>query len=86
MPAAGTFGTAGKGILTGPGYLGTDLAILKDFRISESRAAQVRIEMFNAFNQVNFLNPSTVFNSASFGTIGSALPGRQLQGGLKFAF
>jgi len=86
MPAAGTFGTAGKGILTGPGYLGTDLAILKDLRISESRAAQVRIEMFNAFNQVNFLNPSTVFNSASFGTIGSALPGRQLQGGLKFAF
>lgn len=86
MPAPGTFGNSGKGILTGPGYVGTDLAISKNFNFSEGKALQFRWEMFNAFNQVNFLSPNTTWNSPAFGTIGGALPGRRMQAGLKFNF
>ncbi|MGH9325261.1 MAG: hypothetical protein ACRD2B_01020, partial [Terriglobia bacterium] len=53
----GTFGNIGKNFLRGPGLFNTDLALLKDTRISERVSLQFRAEFFNAFNSVNFNNP-----------------------------
>lgn len=86
LPARGTYGTSGRGILRAPGYFGTDMSFVKKLTISESQNMQLRWEMFNIFNHPNFFNPVTVFNAANFGTISQAQPSRQMQIGLKYAF
>ena len=60
LPARGTFGTAGRNIIRGPGFFNTDLSLLKDFRITESRYLQFRAEFFNIFNHPNFTGISSL--------------------------
>jgi hypothetical protein len=67
MPAAGTFGNAGLGYLTGPGYMNWDMALAKKVPIGlgERRQLQLRGEAYNAFNhtEYNALSSSIRFNS-----------------------
>jgi hypothetical protein len=66
----GTVGT--RGILRGFNSFNTDLAISKYFHITEKHRIQLRAEAFNAFNRVNFNNPSSnlnIANPTSFGEI-----------------
>lgn len=83
---AGTWGTSGKNILEGPGSYNFDMALNKDFRISESQSLNARLEMFNAFNHANFGNPTTSMSSSSFGKILSASSARVGQVALKYVF
>ncbi len=87
-PAAGVgvVGNAGKGILTGPGYSGMDISLMKRFYISENKNVQFRVEVFNALNHANFFPVTSVFDTATFGTTGTALDSRQIQLGLKFNY
>ena len=85
-PAAGSVGNAGKGILTGPGYSGTDISLMKRFSVGENKNLQFRAEVFDATNHANFFPVTTVADSATFGTTGSALDNRQIQFGLKFNY
>ena len=63
----GTIGSAGRGVCEGPRLFQTDLSLYKNIQISKRVKAQLRFEMFNIFNNVNFLegsvangfNPST---------------------------
>ncbi len=67
--AAG-FGDAPIGQLTGPDQFNFDLAILKRTRLgwpTDGSNLEFRTEMFNAFNHPQFANPSTAFNTATFG-------------------
>jgi hypothetical protein len=57
----GTIGSAGRGICEGPGLFQTD-SPLQNIRISNRVKAQLRFEMFNIFNTVNFLS-NTGFNT-----------------------
>lgn len=84
--AIGTFGNTGKNILRAPGFFDTDLALLKDTRITERTSVQFRAEFFNAFNHVNFGGPDNIFTDGSFGQILSASDPRILQFALKFIF
>ena len=52
----GTFGTAGRGICTGPDYSQVDLSFYKNIRLGARVKAQLRFEIFNIFNRVNFLS------------------------------
>lgn len=54
LPAQGTYGTAGRNILLGPGYFNTNLSLMKDFHFTEARYVQFRVEFFDAFNHPNF--------------------------------
>jgi hypothetical protein len=83
-PAAGSPGGSGRGILSGPALLNTDIALLKDVSVRESMRFQLRGELFNAFNQVNFNSPTTSLASTQFGRIASAQAGRTVQLGVKF--
>jgi hypothetical protein len=47
---------------------------------------QVRVEIYNIFNQVNYGNPNASFGAANFGTITSAGSMRQFQLGGKLLF
>jgi hypothetical protein len=56
-PAAGTFGTAARNSLFGPGFFQADLSVAKNFSIKESLSCQFRTDIFNLFNIVNLDNP-----------------------------
>jgi hypothetical protein len=85
--AIGTFGTAPRNHIRGPGSFAVDLAVLKNIPVREKMNLQFRTELFNAFNQPNFSAPfSTHSTPARFGRIESAGEPRIIQLGLKFLF
>jgi hypothetical protein len=84
----GQIGTLERGACTGPGLFQTDLAFYKTVRASSRVQLQLRFEVFNVFNRVNFLsqglnttmNPvSVTYNTADAATATSitayTLPG-----------
>ncbi len=84
-----TFGNVGRFLPDnlGPPLHTWDLSLLKDFQLSERFRLQFRTEMFNAFNQVNFANPSgTTFGQPDFGVITGAERARIVQFGLKLYY
>ena len=84
---AGTFGSAGRGEVIGPGIINWDFSTSKDFHITSSDYIQFRFEAFNFLNHPNWGDPNTTFNSVAFGTINSTRTEmRRLQFGLKFVF
>ena len=86
----GTVGT--RGILRGFNSLNTDLAIAKYFPIKEHYRIQLRAEAFNAFNRVNFANPSlstaspTTFGEISLSSANSVAAARVMQFAARFEF
>jgi outer membrane receptor protein involved in Fe transport len=57
-PALGTFGTSRRNQYYGPGYSDVDLSVFKNIKIYERLTVQLRAEMFNLFNRVNYAPPS----------------------------
>jgi hypothetical protein len=57
-PAPGTFGTLRRNQFYGPGYSDVDLSVFKDTHIKERVTIQLRAEMFNLSNRVNFAPPA----------------------------
>jgi Carboxypeptidase regulatory-like domain/TonB-dependent Receptor Plug Domain len=51
----GTIGSAERGDCTGPGYFQTDLAFYKNFPMKNGMKLQFRWDIFNIFNNTNFL-------------------------------
>jgi hypothetical protein len=87
--AIGTPGNAGRRSFASPGQLNFDLALLRNFRFSEAKALQFRLESFNTFNHAQFFGPASVegdFDSALFGHVVKAAPPRLIQIALKFTF
>jgi hypothetical protein len=70
--------------MDGPGLSNSDLALLKDFHVSEQFKVQFRAEFFNAFNQAYFNDPVSTVSDPNFGKIFSAHEPRDVQFGLKF--
>jgi len=86
IPALGTFGTLGRGLLTGPGNATVNFGVFKTFTIAERHQLQFRSEFFNLFNRVNLGNPNTVVSNAAFGRITSAGDPRVIQLALRYRF
>jgi hypothetical protein len=87
QPAPARFGNQGVGILRGPGFFNTDLAILRNFALpGENRKLQLRGEFLNATNHTNFGLPGRVLNAPGFGVISSAGPARRIQIGARIVF
>ena len=80
-------GTAPIGDIIGPGYFSWDLSLRKNFKLPiESMGFMIELDAFNAFNRINYSNPSTTVTSGSFAQITNSQPPRQLQLGAKFTF
>lgn len=79
----GQYGQSGRNILSGPAFINTDFAILKEFPFRDRYRVQFRGEFFNVFNQVNFNNPDNTVTDSTFGQIRGAGGGRVIQFGLK---
>jgi len=69
--------------LRAPGYNNWDMSIQKYFPIHEDVRLQFRLDMFNAFNHVNFYKPDTNFGSGTIGSLNAAWGPRQMQAALK---
>jgi hypothetical protein len=87
--ALGSPGTASRRSFYGPGAMNFDLALLKNFKLSESKQLQFRLETFNTFNHTQFFGPVAVdgdVDSQTFGHVVKAAPPRLVQLAAKFTF
>ena len=65
-------GTANPALVRGLGRWTADISLGKSFRVTESVTLQLRGDAFNAFNHVNYSDPSTGITSPDFGKLTSA--------------
>ncbi len=71
------FGSAGQGILEGPGFKNVDYSLIKNIQIKEDLRLQFRAEIFNIFNTPQFGTPNASLNAATAflpTTAGGAFP------------
>ena len=89
QPAMGNYGDSSRDILRAPGVENVDASFFKSISLVDRLSLQTRFEAFNLFNHTNLGFPNaTVPQSAalpnpSYGTIGSAAPGRIIQVAMK---
>jgi len=63
-----------------------DMAVYKDFHITEQHKLEFRAEAFNVFNHTNFNGVSTSFGSGTYGTITSTRDPRIFEFALRYQF
>ncbi len=89
------FGSLNRNKIYGPGFRTTDLSLVKNTTIAGGSHLQLRVEVFDLFNQANFGQPGRVatVGSTSFGLItntrfptGDSGSSRQVQFAVKFLF
>jgi hypothetical protein len=86
VPALYGNGNAGRNIARGPHVFDTDFSVFKNFPIPERLKLTIRAEAFNVFSNVEYGNPSTNIQSATFGNItGTSVSNRQMQFGAKMS-
>jgi len=76
-PQGLTFGNAGRNILTNPTRTNFDMALLKHFRVTESRYFEFRAEAFNIFNHTEYSwlggDAGSAANNQGLGTASSSI-------------
>ena len=86
-PAAFTFGNVGRNSIYGPGRQTLDLALQREFSVTEKIRFQLRAEAFNSLNHTNLGTPNRFVNTPQFGTITeAATPPREIQLGARLSF
>ncbi|HVP47560.1 MAG TPA: carboxypeptidase-like regulatory domain-containing protein [Bryobacteraceae bacterium] len=80
--------TGTRAILRLPGQKNVDLALSKRFALPwEGHSLQFRAEAFNAFNNVNFIQPSlALYNATTFGEFTNTTTPRVMQFALRYEF
>ena len=89
QPKVDTFGNVGRNTLRGPKYFDSDLALFKNFSITEKAKAQFQFQFYNVFNHVNLANPNGCVDCASGGNITGIAANSQLRSltyGFKLSF
>jgi len=66
-PQPGTFGNLPRNFLRGPGFWQADLMLSKDFRFASTQSLQVRAEIFNILNHLNYENPAATLPNGTPG-------------------
>jgi hypothetical protein len=83
----GRIGNAPRTICCGPHISNTDFALLKTFKISDTKRVDFRAELFNLFNHTQFFNPDgNSSDGAQFGQVTQARDPRLVQFALKLFF
>ncbi len=90
-PAPGQWGNMGHNAVRGPGRDNWNLALFKNFVLSESRGSRIefRAESFNTWNHTQFRGDrqgggiSSTLGSSNFGAVTNAFDPRTFQLGIK---
>jgi hypothetical protein len=85
-PAPGTYSTDRPGTIQSPSTLTNDLAVTRRVRLAEGKSLQLRWEIFNVLNRVNYGAPVVSLNSANFGRITTTGDPRIMQFAVKYEF
>ena len=67
VPLAGTFGTAGRGTIPGPGTFTMNLQLARQIQLSERKSVEFNVSATNLLNHVNISGFGTVVNSLNYG-------------------
>ncbi len=87
VPAAGTFGTAGRDTITGPGTFAINLSLARSINLkSERRRLEFRVDSTNTLNHVNPTGLVTIVNSLQYGLITNAATMRQISATVRLRF
>src|SRR5262249_6282859 len=81
-----TIGSASRNPVRGPSYRDVDLAAMRRIPIHSGSALELRAEIFNLLNTVNFGSPGPTAGTAAFGTITTAFDPRVVQIAVKYLF
>jgi hypothetical protein len=81
-----TPGNAARNTAYGPRFFNTDFNLTKAFAITERQSVDIRWEVFNLFNTVNFNNPATGIGAVNFGIITTARDPRIMQMAIRYRF
>jgi hypothetical protein len=82
----GQYGNAQTGIIRGPGQELFNMALFKEFHITETSYFEFRAEAFNTFNHTNPSNPNTTLGNANYGKVTAAADPRIMELALRFKF
>jgi hypothetical protein len=86
LPAPGTFGTAGRDTIVGPGQRSFNMALMKNFTVRGLRTLSLRIQANNMLNMVVWRSINTTVNSPGFGQVTSVGQMRSVQIVLRAGF
>jgi hypothetical protein len=79
LPAPGTFGTAGRNTIIGPGTAVLNAGLTRNISLGPTRNLSVQILANNILNTVQYASIDTVINSLTFGQVTAARPMRRVQ-------
>ena len=66
-PLPGTFGNLPRNFLRGPSFWQADLMVSKEFRFAQTQGIQIRAEVFNITNRLNYESPAAVLPAGTVG-------------------
>jgi trimeric autotransporter adhesin len=86
IPAAGTYGNAGRNIITGPGSFTFNMGLMKNFAVRGTRGVSLRVQANNVLNTPVWGSIGTTVNSPTFGQVTSVRSMRSVQFVLRMNF
>jgi hypothetical protein len=86
VPAAGSFGSAGRNTIVGPSQTQLNASVNRDIPVSATQTLSLRLEATNLFNSVRFGAIDTAVNSPTFGQVISIRPMRSVQFNARYRF
>jgi hypothetical protein len=85
-PTDGKQGTLGRNVIDGPGFNSTSISVARRTRLFRSNEIELRADIINLFNQVNFWEPQLDLNTSTFGAVFATLNPRMMQFSLRYRF
>ena len=82
----GLYGNAMPGTIRGPGQEIYNMALFKEFHITENNYFEFRAEAFNAFNHTNPQNPNAQLGNSNYGKVTAAYDPRIMELALRYRF
>jgi len=86
VPAAGTFGSAGRNTIIGPGTVLFNLAVHKSFPMKDMMGMEVSASLTNVFNHPNYSSVDTTVNSPTFGQVIGVASMRKVTMSMRYRF
>jgi hypothetical protein len=86
IPPTGTYGTASRNMIIGPGSRLLNMQVARDVRMGGNRVMTIQVNTNNLLNMVNWGTIDTVVNSPTFGQVLSVRGMRSTQLNLRFRF
>jgi len=86
QPAPGTFGSASRNMIVGPGSRMLNAQFSRDLVFPHNRGMTIQVTASNLLNVVNYTRVDTTVNSRTFGQVLGVGPMRSAQVNLRFRF